>query len=106
FVRRTRLARRLAKWRLEDFFRSKVSPEQASEFKPSPEPYLRAIADFQLRPHECVVVGDEPVDMMGGKRAGTKTIGLPLGFYSREELRDAGAEKIISSLNALPKILK
>jgi len=45
------------------------------------------------------------VDMMGGKRAGTKTIGLPQGFYSREELEEAGAESIITSLNELPSLL-
>ena len=51
------------------------------------------------------MVGDEPVDMLGGKRAGTRTIGLPQGFYSREELEEAGADSIITSLNALPSIL-
>jgi phosphoglycolate phosphatase-like HAD superfamily hydrolase len=43
--------------------------------------------------------------MLGGKRAGAKTIGLPQGFYSREELEDAGADFIIPALNALPSIL-
>jgi phosphoglycolate phosphatase-like HAD superfamily hydrolase len=51
------------------------------------------------------VVGDEPVDMLGGKRAGTRAIGLPKGFYSRKELEEAGADSIITSLNALPSIL-
>ena len=105
FVRKTRLKRRLDTWGLEDYFRCVVTPEQVAEFKPSPQPYLKAIADFRLEPKECVVVGDEPVDMLGGKRAGTRTIGLPQGFYSREELEEAGADSIITSLNALPSIL-
>jgi len=88
-----------------DYFRCAVTPEQVAEFKPSPQPYLKVIEEFHLKPKECFVVGDEPVDMLGGKRAGTNTIGLPLGFYSREELEDAGAESIITSLNALPSIL-
>jgi len=105
FVRKTRLTRRLNMWKLGDYFRCTVSPEQVAEFKPSPQPYLKAIEDFHLAPEECVVVGDEPVDMLGGKRAGTRTIGLPQGFYSREELVEAGADTIITSLNALPSIL-
>jgi len=105
FVRKTRLTRRLDTWRLGDYFQCTVSPEQVAEFKPSPQPYLKAIADFHLAPKECVVVGDEPVDMLGGKRAGTRTIGLPQGFYSREELEGAGADSIIASLNALPDVL-
>jgi phosphoglycolate phosphatase-like HAD superfamily hydrolase len=105
FVRKTRLMRRLDMWKLEDYFQSAITPEQVPEFKPSPQPYLKAIGDFHLAPKECLVVGDEPVDMLGGKRAGTRAIGLPQGFYSREELEEAGADSIITSLNALPSIL-
>src|SRR6266571_6480762 len=105
FVRETRLTRRLDSWKLGDYFRSAITPDHFSEFKPSPQPYLKAIDDFHLAPKECVVVGDEPVDMLGGKRAGTRTIGLPQGFYSREELEEAGADTIITSLNELPSVL-
>ena len=105
FVRKTRLTRRLNVWRLTDYFQCTVSPEQVEEFKPSAQPYLKAIEGFHLKPIECVVVGDEPVDMLGGKRAGARTIGLPQGFYSREELEEAGADSIIASLNELPGIL-
>ena len=105
FVRKTRLTRRLDTWKLGDYFRCAVTPEQVAEFKPSPQPYLKAIEDFHVPAKECFVVGDEPVDMLGGKRAGTRAIGLPQGFYSRGELEEAGADSIITSLNALPSIL-
>jgi phosphoglycolate phosphatase-like HAD superfamily hydrolase len=105
FVRQTRLARRLDIWKLGDYFTCAVTPEQVAEFKPSPQPFLKAIEEFHLKPKECFVVGDEPVDMMGGKRAGANTIGLPQGFYSREELELAGADWIITSLDELPSIL-
>jgi pyrophosphatase PpaX len=105
FVRQNRLARRLDVWNLGGYFQCAVTPEQVAEFKPSPQPFLKVIEEFHLTPKECFVVGDEPVDMLGGKRAGAKTIGLPQGFYSREELELAGADSIISSLNVLPSIL-
>jgi pyrophosphatase PpaX len=105
FVRKPRLSKRLDTWKLGHYFRSTITPDQVAEFKPSPQPYLKAIEDFQLKPNECIVVGDEPVDMLGGKRAGTRTIGLPQGFYSGEELEEAGADTIITSLNALLSIL-
>ena len=105
FVRKPRLSKRLDTWKLGHYFRSTITPDQVAEFKPSPQPYLKAIEDFQLEPNECIVVGDEPVDMLGGKRAGTRTIGLPQGFYSEEELEEAGADTIITSLNALLSIL-
>lgn len=105
FVRKTRLTRRLDTWKIGDYFHCAITPDQIVEFKPSPQPYLRVIEDFHLEPRECLVIGDEPVDMLGGKRAGTKTIGLAQGFYSREELEEAGADSIITSLNVLPSIL-
>jgi len=105
FVRHARLSRRLTTWNLREYFRTTVTPDQVAEFKPSPQPYLRAIADLSISPGECLVIGDEPVDMLGGKRAGARTIGIPQGFYSREELEKAGADSIIPSLNVLPSIL-
>ena len=104
FVRRPRLTRRLKIWNIEDYFQSTVTPGEVPEFKPSPDPYYRVIKEFNLAPEQCVVVGDEPVDILGGKRAGTRTIGLPRGFYSEKELKESGADLIISSLNDLPSI--
>jgi pyrophosphatase PpaX len=106
FVRHARLARRLTMWNLRDYFRTAVTPDQVAEFKPSPQPYLQAISDLQVSPRECLVVGDEPVDMLGGKRAGARTIGIPQGFYSREELEKAGADSIIPALKVLPSFLR
>ena len=105
FVRRTRLTRRLKTWNIEDYFQSTVTPGEVPEFKPAPDPYYRVIKEFNLSPEQCVVVGDEPVDILGGKRAGAHTVGLPRGFYSERELKESGADLIISSLNELPTIL-
>lgn len=106
FQRRPRLERRLEAWRLKDYFQSIVTPEQHAEFKPSPQPFLVAIKELAVPPPQCFVVGDEPVDMIGGKRAGARTVGLPQGFFSEEELKQAGADFIISSLNVLPQIIE
>lgn len=105
FVRRPRLTRRLKIWKLEDYFRSTVTPGEVPEFKPSPDPYVRVIGEFNLRPEQCVVVGDEPVDILGGRRAGAQTIGLPRGFYSERELLEVGADYIIPSLVELSSVL-
>ncbi len=105
FVRQIRLAKRLEKWNIRKYFSTTISPEQVSEFKPSPKPYLKALTHMHLSSSECAVVGDEPVDMLGGKRAGTQTIGIPNGFYSREELVKAGADSIITSIYELPSLV-
>jgi phosphoglycolate phosphatase-like HAD superfamily hydrolase len=40
---------------------------------------------------ETYVIGDTPLDIVAGKRAGFKTIGVATGSYSIEELMDSGA---------------
>ncbi len=105
FQRSPRLQRRLEAWQLASYFRSIVTPEQHAEFKPSPTPFLAAIKQLDLTPAECFVVGDEPVDMIGGKKAGAQTIGMPRGFFSEQELKDAGADHIINSLSSLPQAI-
>ena len=61
---------------------------------------------FRSQLADCVVVGDEPVDMIGGKRAGATTVGLPQGFFSRSDLEEAGADHIIGSINLLPNVVR
>ncbi len=105
FVRSPRILRRLEVWRLKDYFRSIITPDEVAEVKPSPQPFLRAMKDLEVAPDRCFVVGDEPVDMMGGKRAGATTIGLPVGFFSRAELEEAGADHILGDIDLLPTIV-
>ena len=105
FVRKPRITRRLDTWNLRHYFRSVVTPDDVPEFKPSPLPFESAMRDLEVEPGDCFVVGDEPVDMIGGRKAGAKTVGLPQGFFTREELQNAGADHILGSLDLLPSIL-
>ncbi len=40
FVRKPRILRRLDVWKLKEYFRSVITPDDVLEFKPSPRPYL------------------------------------------------------------------
>lgn len=105
FVRSPRILRRLEVWRLKDYFRSVITPDEVAEVKPSPQPFLRAMKDLEVTPRQCFIVGDEPVDMIGGKKAGATTIGMPVGFFSRMELEEAGADHIVGDIDQLPTIV-
>lgn len=106
FVRKPRLIRRLELWKLNPYFQSLVTPEDIEGFKPSPEPFTKAMSDMKVTPANCLVIGDEPADMTGGKKAGAKTVGIPRGFFTEMELRMAGADYILGSLTLLPKIIE
>jgi HAD superfamily hydrolase (TIGR01549 family) len=105
FQRLPRLQRRLHLWKLEKYFRSIVTPDQVAEFKPSPRPFTHAIGELGTEPGEALVIGDEPVDMIGAKKAGALAIGLPNGFFLREELTQAGADRVMNHLTDLDAFL-
>ncbi len=41
------------------------------------------------------LIGDTPRDIMAGREAGVRTIGVATGTYSEEELRKAGADSLL-----------
>lgn len=53
----------------------------------------------------CVMVGDRKHDVEGAKVQGLPTIGLLLGFGSRQELEESGAIAIAENFQDLEKIL-
>jgi len=46
----------------------------------------------------CVAVGDTPRDVHAGHKAGIPVIGVATGRYSVEELREAGADRAVATL--------
>jgi len=65
--------------------------------KPSPDPILFACQQAGIDPKECVMVGDTTVDIIAGKRAGAKTVGVLCGFGTVEELIREEADMIVAS---------
>jgi phosphoglycolate phosphatase-like HAD superfamily hydrolase len=55
--------------------------------------YGRAIS-----PSRCVVVGDTPLDIAAAKSAGGISVGVASGHFSVEQLQDAGADRVLTSL--------
>jgi phosphoglycolate phosphatase len=56
-----------------------------------------------LEPNEALVVGDTPRDVEAGHGAGALVAAVATGHYTTEELRDAGADYVLGSLEeALP----
>jgi phosphoglycolate phosphatase len=51
-----------------------------------------------LRPDQVVVVGDTPRDVTAGNDAGAVSVGVATGKYSVDELAEAGATHVLSSL--------
>jgi phosphoglycolate phosphatase len=56
-----------------------------------------AIDGNGLRPSDCLVVGDTPLDIAAAHGAGAVAVGVASGHYG-DELRSAGADHVLTSL--------
>ncbi len=53
----------------------------------------------------CVMIGDREHDILGAKANGIDSVGVLYGYGSREELSDAGANYIVSTVDGIPPLL-
>jgi len=72
-----------------------VAREHTSLVKPHPEHLRLALRKLGAGPEEAVMVGDHPMDMELGKKAGTYAAGVLTGYGGEALLRKAGADIII-----------
>lgn len=64
--------------------------------KPDPAGVYCLLEEMQLSPEECAYAGDTKTDMLTGKAAGLYTFGVLWGFRDEAELRENGADQIVS----------
>ena len=73
--------------------------------KPDPAGALLIASELGLEPGDFLYLGDTAVDMTCACRAGMHPIGALWGFRDEKELREAGAEQLISEPLALLDLL-
>jgi HAD superfamily hydrolase (TIGR01509 family) len=66
--------------------------------KPEPDLVLAALEKAGAEPDDAVMVGDSVWDCRAAERAGTRSIGVLTGGFSEEELLEAGASKVFTSV--------
>ncbi len=59
--------------------------------KPNPSALLALLNEIDVKPDECLYIGDSDVDVYTAQNAGVKMIGVEWGFRGRAELVEAGA---------------
>lgn len=78
-----------------------IGLQDVTHAKPHPEPILKALEKVHVSPTQAIMIGDVPDDMRAAKSAGTGAIGMQSDQFSDEQLRAAGAEIVIKSLDEL-----
>ena len=73
--------------------------------KPAPDSVLRAAGEMGVAVEKCVYIGDTEVDIETARRAGMDCVCVAWGFRSVEQLRSAGAPRIVRSVEELKAVL-
>ena len=82
-----------------------VGADEVVNAKPHAEPVIKILDALHFSADKALVVGDMAVDILMGVNAGARTCGVTWGNGSEEELRKAGADYIIHSMDELLKIV-
>ena len=73
---------------LDEVFDIVVGCDDVTNFKPHPEPVLKAVAELGVKAEATVFVGDSRHDLECGRAAGVKTAAVLWGPFERPHLED------------------
>jgi HAD superfamily hydrolase (TIGR01509 family) len=101
-----RVTEELSRYDFAKYFQCIVTAFDTCDPKPSPKALLMCARQLNTKISECAVVGDSVADVRAGKKAGTKTVAVLSGIFSRRELEKENPDLILESIKNLPKCLE
>jgi pyrophosphatase PpaX len=99
------VARTLKNLGIADLFEAVVAGDHCSNYKPHPEPFLRACDMLELAPSACTAVGDTTADVLGAKAAGVHAVAAIWGVVGIEKLMEACPDSVIRRPEELLEIV-
>lgn len=87
------------------YFQIVMTADDTPAHKPDPLPVIMGAEALGVLPSHAVYVGDSPMDVEAGNRAGAFTVAATWGVASRERLVAAGPSAIIDDIAELPAVL-
>ncbi|WP_428911024.1 pyrophosphatase PpaX [Niallia sp. Krafla_26] len=70
--------------KIDSFFDTIVAFEHIEKPKPDPEALFKALEELGSTPGESIMIGDNGSDILAGKNAGMKTVGVSWSIKGRE----------------------
>ena len=95
----------LQQFDLVNYFDAIITGLSAPHTKPFPDPIFMAAEKMGVKPHQCLMIGDTTIDIHAGRSAGAQTVGVLCGFGEGKELKDMGADLVLSSTHQLVDVL-
>jgi HAD superfamily hydrolase (TIGR01662 family) len=89
-----------------ELFEAIVTSDDVEKRKPAPDPLIACAQQLDIKPGNCVYVGDTASDIKAGKAAGMRTIGVLTGFDDYEILEAENPDAIIDDLQNLLEVIQ
>jgi pyrophosphatase PpaX len=86
-------------------FDTVVTGYEVKRHKPAPDIVIEATKRLRVDSKRCAVIGDSPVDIQTGKRAGSFTIGVLSKTCTRKQMEKEKPDYLIARLDKLWEIL-
>lgn len=80
--------------------------DDISELKPSPDQIIRVCETLDVKPEHTIMIGDTTMDIIAGKKANCRTIGVLWGAMSMDILSEAGVDFLARNPKELENLLK
>lgn len=90
---------------ITDCFGALIGIEATEKHKPEPEPVLLALERLGASASDAWFIGDSPYDVLAGRMAGVRTIGVLSGPYDRTAMEQAEPTHLVETLTAIEPLL-
>ena len=87
-------------------FDAVITREDTVAVKPDPAHLKAVLKILRIQPSEAVVVGDSVLDMQCARRLNMIAVGVSTGIASPQELAQAQASYLISSITEIPRLVQ
>ena len=90
---------------VDNLFEAIITSDDVEKRKPAPDALITCAQQLDMKPGNCVYVGDTTTDIKAGKAAGMRTIGVLTGFDEYQTLETENPDAIIESVRNLPEVI-
>jgi HAD superfamily hydrolase (TIGR01509 family) len=96
----------LQRFKIAEFFDVVVTRNMVGQVKPHPEHLQVVLNALSVAPEESVVVGDSGADVQCARELKVIAVGLPTGISTVQQLKNQGANYIITAITDLPVLIE
>ena len=91
---------------VDTLFEVIITSDDVENRKPAPDPLIACARRLDLKPGNCVYVGDTATDIKAGKAAGMRTVGVLTGFDDYEALETENPDAIVNDIQNLLEVIE